>query len=322
MREGQFIKQNLDRWREAETPTSDPDETARRFSQLVDDLAYARTFYPASNTTRYLNGLASRFYLTIYGKKREDRSRFRTFWTTDLPLILYRSRTALLVAFLFFSISVGLGVFSAAHDQTFIRAVLGDGYVDMTERNIANGDPFNVYKDENPLLMFVRIALNNIGVSFNVFASGIFLGLRTLYLLFTNGLGIGAFEYLFYKHGLGFRFLLTVFIHGTLELSAIVIAGAAGLRIGSALLFPGTYTRMQSLKRGAKDGIKITIGLVPVFLVAAFFESYLTRHTEMPVWASLLVLGSSLAFIVGYFIVYPARVAAVTGASQEEGYEA
>jgi uncharacterized membrane protein SpoIIM required for sporulation len=312
----------MDRWREAEMPTDDPDETARRFTQLVDDLAYAKTFYPRSNTVRYINNLASKLYLQIYGKRKEKGNRFVSFWTEELPLILYRCRRELVVAALFFIVCICLGIFSASHDQSFMRAVLGDNYIDMTERNIAKGDPFHVYKDENPFVMFIYIGWNNIGVAFKTFIGGILGTLGTFYLLFHNGIMVGVFEYLFYKHGLGLQFILTVFIHGTLELSAAVISGAAGLRLGNALLFPKTYTRMQSLKLGAKDGIKITIGLIPIFIVAAFFESYLTRHTEMPVIASIGVLAASLFFIIWYFAIYPARVAPATEADMEADYEA
>ena len=99
--------------------------------------------------------------------------------------------------------------------------------------------------------------------------------------------------------------ILVIWIHGTLEISSFVIAGAAGLVLGNSFLFPKTYKRMVSLKRGAKDGMKMTIGLVPIFLIAAFFESFVTRHTEMPVWLSISILVLSLLFIIWYVIIYP-----------------
>lgn len=308
MREGQFIKQNIDRWKSYEAPTNDPDELAKRFTYLVDDLAYAKTFYASSNTTRYINSMAAAIYLSIYRNKKDKKNRFITFWTTELPLIMKKYHRNLLVAFLFFVAFVLLGIFSASQDQTFVRAIMGDGYVDMTEQNIANNDPFGVYKDENEFTMFIRIALNNIKVSFYCFAMGIFFSLGTLHALFKNGVMFGAFEYMFFQHNLGFKSILVVFIHGTLELSAIVVAGCAGLVLGNSLLFPKTYTRMQSLMRAAKDSVKIIIGLIPIFIVAAFFESFITRHTGMPVWASLLILLGSLSFILWYFVFYPIKL--------------
>lgn len=313
MREGQFIKQNLDRWEQYQQPTEDPDEVAKRFTYLVDDLSYAKTFYPHGNTIRYINGIAAGIYLSIYKNKKEKKQRLITFWTTELPLIIRKHHRILLFTFLFFISFVLIGIFSAYNDQTFVRSVLGDEYVDMTERNIANGDPFGVYKGGNPLSMFLRIAFNNISVAFICYSTGIFAGIGTIYFLFMNGLMVGVFEYMFFQHNVGLRSVLVIFIHGTLELSAIVIAGSAGLMIGNSLLFPGTYTRLQSLQRAAKDSVKIIVSLVPIFIVAAFFEGFVTRHTGMPLWLSLSILLSSAGFITWYFVIYPVRVKKLKG---------
>lgn len=308
MREGQFIKKNLDRWEQYQQPTEDPDEVAKRFTYLVDDLSYAKTFYPHGNTIRYINNIAANIYLSIYKNKKEKKQRLITFWTTELPLVIKKHQRLLLFTFLFFLSFVFIGAFSAHIDETFVRSVLGDSYVDMTERNIANGDPFGVYKNGNSFAMFLQIAFNNIKVAFMVYSLGISAGVGTLYFLFTNGLMVGVFEYMFFHHQLGIQSLLVIFIHGTLELSAIVIAGCAGLMLGNSLLFPGTYTRLQSLKLAAKDSVKIIMSLVPIFIVAAFFEGFVTRHTGMPVWLSLTILLASATFIVWYFIIYPVRV--------------
>lgn len=308
MREGKFIKKNIERWEQYQEPTDDPDETAKRFMNLVDDLSYAKTFYPFSNTTRFINGLAAQIFLSIYRNKKEHKNRIGYFLAAELPLAIKRHHRELLISLLFFLTFTLIGFFSASEEQTFVRAVLGDAYVDMTERNIAMGDPFGVYKDSNEFFMFVRIAFNNIFVSFYTFVFGITFGLGTVYQLFKNGLMLGVFESLFFQHDLGFHSVLVVFIHGTLEISAIVIAGGAGLILGSSLLFPGTFTRVESLKKGAKDAIKILVALIPVFIIAAFFESYITRHTEMPVWLSLLILSGSLAFVLWYFVYIPIKV--------------
>jgi uncharacterized membrane protein SpoIIM required for sporulation len=286
-------------------PSSDPDELAERFIQLTDDLAYARTFYPKSKTVQYLNGLAGSIHLAIYKNKKEKQNRLIEFWKYELPLVMARNQRALLYAFLFFTCFVLIGVLSAHYDENFIRLILGDGYVNMTNENIEKGDPFGVYKSRDPMAMFLAIAFNNIYVSFRVFVMGLMLGVGTVYGLFYNGIMLGSFEYYFFSKGIGFDSILVVFIHGTLEISAIIIAGAAGLVLGNSILFPKTLTRMQSVIRGAKDGVKIIIGLLPVFLLAAFFEGFITRHTDMPVWMSSFILLASLAFIIYYFIVYP-----------------
>jgi len=122
---------------------------------------------------------------------------------------------------------------------------------------------------------------------------------------------LGAFQYYFFSKGLGWKSVLVIWIHGTLEISSIIIAGAAGIVLGKSLIFPGTYKRLPSLKRGALDGFKMMIGLVPVFIMAAFLEGFVTRYAQMPVWLSLLILTTSAGFIVWYFILYPIRLSRI-----------
>src|SRR5678815_2122777 len=88
---------------------------------------------------------------------------------------------------------------------------------------------------------------------------------------------VGAFDQFFAAKGLGLQFFMVVFVPGTLELTAIIIAGAAGFVLGKSFLFPGTIRRIDAFKQGAKDGVKIMIGLLPVFALAAFFEGFITR---------------------------------------------
>lgn len=167
--------------------------------------------------------------------------------------------------------------------------------------------------------MFVRIAYNNISVAFRAVVYGVLFGIGTILILWYNGLMLGVFQYIFFSQGLGWQSVLVVWIHGTLEISAIVISGCAGLILGKGFLFPGTYTRLQSFLRSAKDAMKICISLIPIFIVAAFFESYITHlmsnafdkdttNIGMPVPVSILILASSLFFIIWYFIIRPIRL--------------
>jgi uncharacterized membrane protein SpoIIM required for sporulation len=309
VREGQFIQQNIEKWKIYQyEPTTDPDEMAERFTELVNDLGYAKTFYPQSKVTLYLNKLASGIYLGIYKNKKEESSRIVRFWKTELPLIIRKNHRELFYSFIIFLFFAVMAAFSAANDQQFVRGVLGSGYVEMTEQNIAKGDPFGVYKDQDSLTMFLWIAVHNVQVSFMIFITGILACFGTIWLLFNNGVMLGAFQYYFFSKGLGLKSVLVIWIHGTLEISSIIIAGAAGIVLGKSLIFPGTYKRIPSLKRGARDGIKMMIGLVPVFVTAAFLEGFVTRYSHMPVWLSLFILITSAGFIIWYFIIYPIRL--------------
>lgn len=309
MREGLFIKKNIDKWKQYQyDPAKDPDEMAGQFTDLVNDLGYAKTFYPQSKVTQYLNGLASRIYLGIYRNKKEEASRIARFWKTELPLIVRKYHREIGYSFLIFLLFGVIAAFSAAHDESFVRGVLGDQYVDMTEENIAHGDPFGVYKRQDQLSMFFFIAVNNIQVSFTIFVLGFLVSIGTVWQLFRNGVMVGAFQYYFFAKGLGWQSVLVIWIHGTLEISAIIISGAAGIVLGNSILFPGTHRRIDSLKRGGKDGLKMMIGLVPIFIAAAFLEGFVTRYSKMPVWLSGCILLASLSFVIWYFVVYPIRV--------------
>lgn len=305
MREALFIKRNSDKWRAIEeNPSRNPDELTTRYIELTDDLSYARTFYPDSQVTRYLNGLVGQMHRGLMQNRREDRSRFRTFWFYELPLLFRQSHRLLALSAAVFLIASILGWLSAAHDSTFVRLILGDGYVNMTLENIKKGDPLGVYNSSDQATMFVQITLNNIYVAFRTFIFGLFASFGTMAMLFYNGVMLGTFQYFFYERGLLLESVLKIWIHGTLEISAIVIAGCAGLTVGNSLLFPGTYTRLESFKRGMKQGLKIAIGLIPIFSMAGFLESFITRLT-LPPLLSGLIIALSASFIGWYFILYP-----------------
>lgn len=312
MKESQFIQQNADKWKQMDERVKDTQTSsaslAHDFIELTDDLAYCRTFYPNGQSLHFLNGLTRLYHQKIYVNKKEDKGRFYWFWQYDLPELFYQYRRFFLYAFLFFVFFVVLGVISAKYDENYVRLILGDGYVNMTLENMKKGKPFNVYADSGQLEMFFRIAINNIRVSFISFASGIVFGIGPIWLNMQNSIMLGAFEYLFFSKNMGFRSISVIFIHGTLEIWSIVIAIGSGMILGAGLLFPGTYSRWQSLTRAARDGVKIVLGLVPLFIVAAFFESFVTRYADMPLVLRLLILGASLAFLIHYFILYPHRL--------------
>lgn len=308
MREAAFIQQNAEKWQAYETtPTANPDEFSERFVELTDDLSFAKTFYPQSPVTKYLNGLASVFHRKIYANKKEQGNRFIRFWAYELPKTFYHSHKTMVYSTLFFFVAAAIGSLSAMYDETYVRLILGDRYVNMTIENIKSGDPMAVYKSDSSTEMFLGITINNIMVALRAFVFGIFLSVGTVYIIFYNGIMLGAFFTFLFKQGVIQTALLTVWIHGTLEISAIIIAGCAGMTLGNSILFPETYTRMHSFQQGAKQGLKIAIGLIPIFIVAGFLESFVTRQ-PLYWWASLGVILASGAFIIWYFIVYPIQL--------------
>jgi len=313
MRESAFVKANISKWEEFESliaakAKKDPDVLADLFVQLTDDLSYAKTHYPKSEVTVYLNNLSTKVHQYIYRNKKEGKSRFAEFWKRELPLIFWQHRKEFRYALLFFVGACIIGAFSAAFDDNFVRLILGDQYVNMTLNNIDKGVPLGVYGKMAQSDMFVLITFNNVRVSFIAFAAGILASIGTVFMLFQNGVMLGSFQYFFYTKGLLLTSILTIWIHGTVEIISIIMAGGAGLIMGNSLLFPGTFTRMESLRRGATTGAKVVLGLVPLFIIAGFLESYVTRLFDMPDILKATIILASLAFMIYYIILYPRKL--------------
>lgn len=310
MLESVFIKQNISKWHQYEDVLTfggeqTPTEISEMYLDLSSDLAFAQSHYPNAEITSYLNDLTLKLHNVVYNEKHENWRRIITFWTREVPEIIWRERRSLLISLIVFLVSVAIGAFSSMHDDNFVRLIMGDEYVDMTIENINKGKPMDVYANDLETASFAGIMFNNVRVSFLAFAFGIFTSLAVGYFLFSNGVMIGSFFAFLYSQGVFAQSWPTVMLHGTLELSAIVIAGGAGIAFGNGWLFPGSYSRLTSLKLSAKRGLKIIIGTIPVFVLAAFIEGFFSRHFEWPLTLKYLIIGVSALFVIFYYVVYP-----------------
>ncbi|MCL6217263.1 stage II sporulation protein M [Zunongwangia pacifica] len=313
MREAAFVKQNKDKWLKFESLLKNntnisPDELSASYVEITDHLSYANTFYRGSNTAKYLNDLASHAHRKIYRNKKESKNKFVLFYTKEFPLFFYQYQKQLLFSFIVFVLFAIIGAYSAANDDSFVRAVLGDAYVNSTLNNIENDDPMAVYKQASETDMFLGITINNVRVGLMAFTFGVLAGLGTLIVIMQNAIMLGSFQYFFYDKGLLWESARTIWIHGTIEISVIIIAACAGLVVGRSILFPKTYSRLQSFVTGIKDGLKIVISTVPFFIIAGFLEGFVTRHTEMPDVLAILIISLSLMLIVWYYVLLPHRL--------------
>jgi uncharacterized membrane protein SpoIIM required for sporulation len=305
-----FLKRHSKKWEGYEEQLKTPDaippaQLTDMFLELTDDLSYSQSHYKDSNSTVYLNNLTSKIHHQVYKNKKESGNRFITFWTKELPALFGNHHKALLWSFIITGLATALGAISQLVDDRFVRLILGDYYVELTIERIKNGNALGIYGEGNQFLMFVQITLNNIRVSFVAFVFGLLTAFGTSFFLLYNGIMLGSFFAMFYKYNVLNEALKVVWIHGTLEISAIIIAGCAGIILGNSIVFPKTYTRMQSFITGAKSGLKIIIGLIPIFIAAGFLESFVTRYTHMPLATSMVIILGSLAFILFYFIFLP-----------------
>ena len=314
MREVAFIKQNKEKWLDFEQAIfgksiKNPDEMASLYIHLVNDLSYAQTYYPKSKTVVYLNYLASQIYQKIYKTKREEKNRFIYFYKTEVPLLVYQYKRYLLYAFVLFFACVGIGVVSAKYDDNFVRLILGDHYVNMTLDNIKEGNPVAVYKSGSNWGGFIAITLNNLFVGLKCYIYGIFGGIGTFWVLIQNCIMLGSFQYFFYQQGVFWESVQGIWIHGSMEIFAMVVEAGCGFILGASILFPRTFSRLNSFKIGFKDSLKIFLGTVPFTIAAGILEGFVTRYSlEMPNWLNVFIILSTLSLISFYFLIYPTIV--------------
>lgn len=311
MRESRFISQNRDKWHRYEQGLNSgklgAEETGNAFVELNEDLAYARTFYKNRAVRVFLNNLLIPVYTRIFKGKRWTWKSFGLFFTEEVPRMNYAAGRYMLVSLFTVLLGFLIGYFATRYDREFAEVILGENYVEVTENNIAKGDPLAIYKSDDAGDMFVRIASNNLRVAAYFFLFGALFCVGAMYLLLSNGIMLGAFTWMFTSRGLTTEYLLTVYQHGTLEILSMVVEGAAGIMLGAGILFPGTLSRVRSMQNAARKSIVMFLVCVPVIILAAFIESYLTRFTEIPNILRSLIIISSLVLMLYYFVIYPHR---------------
>ena len=311
MREIAFIKQNREKWLEFELAIfgkakKNPDELANLYIQMMNDLSYAQTYYPKSKTVVYLNHLASQIYQKIYKTKRTDQNRVIDFFKIEVPLLVYEYRRYLAYAFVLFFVTVSIGVLSARYDRDFVRLILGDDYVNMTLENIKKGNPMAVYGSGSNWGSFIGITVNNLFVGAKCYFYGIFAGIGTFNVFLQNCIMLGSFQYFFYEQGVFWKSVRGIWIHGSMEIFAIVIETTAGFILGASILFPKTFSRMNSFKIGFKNSFKIFLSTFPFTISAGFLEGFITRYSiDMPNWLSGFIILFTLAIISFYYLIYP-----------------
>ncbi|WP_336718843.1 stage II sporulation protein M [Chryseobacterium mucoviscidosis] len=314
MREVYFIKQNKEKWLGIEQVIQgkikkNPDDLSSLYINLVNDLSFAQTYYPKSNTTVYLNHLSAQIFQKIYKTKRVEENRFLHFFKTEVPLLVYQYRRYLGYAFLFFTLFTLIGLLSGIYDKDFAKVILGEEYVNQTIENIKAGNAVGVYQSGSTWGSTIGIIFNNIKVGARLYIYGIAGGVGTLWALLNNSVMLGSFQYFFYDYGALKDSARGIWLHGVFEIFAMVVEAMCGLILGASILFPKTLSRFNSFKSGFKDSFKIFLSTVPFTICAGIIEGYVTRHAlKMPLVLNLIIIFGSLAIIGFYYCIYPSVV--------------
>jgi uncharacterized membrane protein SpoIIM required for sporulation len=276
----------------------DLDELVRLYRQATTDLAIARREFADDRVTLFLNQIVTQAHGFIYQEPPTSFARLRRFFTRDLPRE-YRAAWPFLVvaaALLFVPFLAALVVVLAEPENA--RLIVSPGVL----AEIKSGQTwFDSPTAERPFFASF-ILTNNIAVAFLAFGSGIAAGVGTVVVLVNNGLQLGAVAGALIAYGLGDRLIGFVSPHGFLELSVIVAAGAGGLMLGRAMIWPGLQTRSDALATAGARSIRLLLGLMPFLAVAGLLEGFVSP-SHFP-WPFKLAIGlSTLAMMYGYLLL-------------------
>jgi uncharacterized membrane protein SpoIIM required for sporulation len=185
-----------------------------------------------------------------------------------------------LASFLISASLAGMAFVTVQRSPEVVTDIMGGGDEEFVDRRTGEDIRGRFQKVSSPVLSSF-VTTNNIRVALLAFALGITFGLGTIYVLAINGVMLGGFAGAYARSGVGADFWITVMPHGTLELSAIVLAGGSGLLMGYSLWCPGDRSRRLALRESAILAMKLAVGLIPAFIVAGLIEGFITPSQEI-----------------------------------------
>jgi uncharacterized membrane protein SpoIIM required for sporulation len=284
MKQHEFEMQHEVRWQRIESALDKPTLgdngkfLAEQYLHLCQHLAIAKERMYDDALLERLNNLALELYRELYRYRSETRLNFFAFYKRDY-------RFYILLAFLAMVLP---GLVAGAWtylDEDAIYSVVDGSQVRQMERMY---DPQarklgREREAETDIFMFGFYIKNNISVAFRCFAGGLLLGIGTLLVLFFNGMFMGSIAGHLTRLDYVDTFYPFVAGHGSFELTAIVFSGAAGLRLGYAILSPGQSSRLDSLRQAGRDVVPMLYGIVLMLVIAAFLEAFWSSNGALPI---------------------------------------
>ncbi|MBU5444629.1 stage II sporulation protein M [Paenibacillus sp. MSJ-34] len=248
------------------------DRLTQLYKTASAHLAYAQTYYPNDEIGLYLNQLVSRAHHALHAEQWKTSNRLGDFFKRRFTGYILERRWFVLLALLLFGVGALSGFIAVWQDPSHLHAVIPAEIADRI-------DPHRVgegHEDLQSAIVSSSIMTNNIRVAILAFASGITFGALTVYVLVYNGLLLGALAAVFWQSGQSYVFWAYILPHGIIELTAIFIAGGAGLYMGYRMINPGPYTRKYMFLRSVKESALLLVGTIPLFVIAGIIEGYIT----------------------------------------------
>jgi uncharacterized membrane protein SpoIIM required for sporulation len=303
-----FLESRLEKWKRLEELTArvsrvrlknlsgeEVREFGRLYRRTAADLAIAREEVRDQRLVNYLNHLVGRAHGAIYRSESSGFGAILDFFRYEFPALFRKTFAYTLVSFMIFALSAAFAWGACFFDEGF-----ADQIAHGLKEDIAAHRNWTASVNEANPIASTSIQANNINVTFLAFAGGALAGLGTIWALIQNGLLLGAvlglcFHYRFWE--------IPTFVaaHGALELTAIFIAGGAGLMIGKALLMPGDLRRIDALVTNGLLAIKLILGCIPMLLIAGLIEGFISP-AHIPSAIKFSISGLSALAMIAYFL--------------------
>ena len=275
-------------------------ELPSAYRQLCQQLALARhRRYSAALLTR-LNQLALRAYQQIYRAPQSRWSAVLHFLTADFPQRV-RADAGLfwLCAALFYLPLLGMGLAVYQAPELIYSLLSPESVANLEEMYAPDADAAD-RNASTDLAMFGYYIHNNIGLGFRTFAGGLLLGIGAAFMLLLNGVFIGAVSGYLTARGFIETFYTFVAGHGAFELTGIVLAGVAGMKLGWAVAAPGRFSRVEALRQAAAGGVRLILGAAALLLLAAFIEAFWSANRAIPAEIKYAVGGIGWLLVIHY----------------------
>jgi len=273
-------------------------ELGRLYRRAASHLAYARTNHLEPELISYLNNLVGRAHAYVYLPPASAPRQVWLFFRRTFPAVLQKRIGFVLLATLLMASAACLGLYLQMTSAKAAAALTPPGIGEVYER-FAKNTWFNDPLAQRPLIS-AAIMANNIRVAIMAFTGGVLLGLLTFYALYGNGLMLGVLTGIFIQHGHGLDFWATILPHGVTELTAICIAGGAGLLLGSALVHPGRYRRRDALVIRGRDAVILFLGVAALLVVAGAIEGFVSTIGSLGTIPRLAIAGVSGILVYAY----------------------
>lgn len=289
--------------RAADPSPIDPLEVPERYRELCQHLALARDRQYSTDLTERLSRLALAGHQTLYSARTRGMERVWQFLRAGFPRAVRREIRFVWVAVLLFFGPLAVLSVAVPRYPDFAYVVLPGEIIDDMQQMYGEGAKSLGRKRtaDTDVAMFGFYIFNNVRIGFQAFAGGLLFGLGTIFYMVYNGLFIGAVTGYIVHSGLAANFFSFVSGHGAFELTAICLSGAAGLKLGYALVAPGHRTRPAALRAAAVEAMPIVVGLAGMLFVAAGIEAFWSPRTEVPPPIKYAVAALLWTLVLAYF---------------------